>query len=338
MLDGNMSFLFMDALGLQSWFETRQVTSPEMLFTYVIPQNPHEGSANILVFWYNETSAGALARAVTITIPFRLDPALLVILFTVAGAVAASSFMSVKLAKELRRKRERRNQQILNTFSDIFNLNHLMVLEKRTGMNIFNKFFAGKNIDPVLLSGFLTAIRAFGMELMDAEEHSRAMRLEYEKMKLIITTFQNICLIIIVNETPSSDFIKALKFLSEEIERKFSQSLQNFSGEMSAFEGIANLIEKHLKVNLILPHGIDDRKAKKLRSIEQDLLARAHQFLNERGTSTFFISDLLLRYSPRRRASRQFTIVELKATLRLIDLEVFKTEQVREQGANDHQE
>ena len=57
-IHGNLTFIFIDALGFEAYYEEKEVISSDTSFIYDIPSNPHKGDCKVYVFWINDLEAG----------------------------------------------------------------------------------------------------------------------------------------------------------------------------------------------------------------------------------------------------------------------------------------
>ncbi|GAH12110.1 unnamed protein product, partial [marine sediment metagenome] len=122
----------------------------------------------------------------------------------VVGSIilAGASFTSYKLIKRSKRIHQEYRQKIYNKYMDVLNLDYFIIIEKRTGLNIYEKVLAGKDMDASLITGFLEAIRSFGIELTGANEQSQTIKLEYQQSKIIMSEFKDFRILLIMKENP----------------------------------------------------------------------------------------------------------------------------------------
>ncbi|MFX1486249.1 MAG: FG-GAP-like repeat-containing protein, partial [Promethearchaeota archaeon] len=101
----------------------------------------------------------------------------------VVGGSAFSFHRFVRVPKR-RRKLEELNR-IAETFDNFENLRHIIVLEKNSGLTIYDQSFTGTNLDPSLVSGFIQAISSFGAELTKKAD-GKLRELTYEGFRLLL--------------------------------------------------------------------------------------------------------------------------------------------------------
>ncbi len=110
----------------------------------------------------------------------------------------------------------------------------LMVLIKGTGVTIYSFDFSSNMIEPNLISGFLTAIKMFGLEL--AEEESSTAKLEYKGLEIILEDEYKITGVLILKASPTDRLINLLKDFTREFWTKYENEIENFQGEISDFD------------------------------------------------------------------------------------------------------
>ena len=220
-------------------------------------------------------------------------------------------FTGYKLIKRSKRIHQEYRQQIYNKYMDVLNLEYFIVIEKQTGLNIYEQILAGKDIDASLITGFLEAIRSFGIELTDANEQSQTIKLEYHKSKIIMSEFKDFRILLIMKENPSQDFLDSIKSLSYDIDDAYGEELADFKGEISKFQGIKDLLDTHLETSLIYPLELKPQNVK-VTSDEKALITRAEEVMKMRKTDYFFLSYLLY-------AKKGFQIKDAETVLNLIE-------------------
>ncbi|MCK4479359.1 MAG: hypothetical protein KAV01_02435 [Candidatus Lokiarchaeota archaeon] len=199
---------------------------------------------------------------------------------------------------------------------DILNLNYFIVSDKNSGLTIYEQPFAGKKLDGALISGFLQAIRAFGIEITDADEQSRSIRLDYQNSKILMSDFKNARLILLMEENPSQDFLDSINALSNDIEEKYGILLEDFDGNITQFSGIKDLLEQHLHPSLIYPLKVTPQD-KRIKSDEKTMINRALEIMKEKNTDYFFVSFLLTK-------KKGFQVRDAETILNLIHKKIFQ--------------
>jgi len=202
---------------------------------------------------------------------------------------------------------------------DVLNLDYFILIEKRTGLNIYEKILAGKDMDASLITGFLEAIRSFGIELTGANEKSQTIKLEYQQSKIIMSEFKDFRILLIMKENPSQDFLDSIKSLEYDIDNIYGEDIAHFTGNIDKFANIKDLLDKHLETSLIYPLELKTQDVK-VTSEEKALITRAEEVMKMRKTDYFFLSYLLYA-----KTKKGFQIKDAETVLNLIEKKVFQS-------------
>jgi len=216
-------------------------------------------------------------------------------------------------------------QKLRNKVIDTLNLNYIMISENASGLNVFEQFFGGKEIDPTLISGFLSAIRSFGIELTGTFQQSQTIKLEFQNSKILMNEFRHFRLILLMSENPSDDFIESLDTLAQDIEKTYGESIRDFDGRLDKFTGVGNLIERHLNVSFLFPLKVISSKATKLTPAERSVFNKAKEIMKQNNLSYIFTSFLMddQTYEPKR----------IKAIFGLIEKGIFQPIRLEDQAS-----
>jgi hypothetical protein len=201
-------------------------------------------------------------------------------------------FATVSSVRRSRRKKEEIRQKILNKFQDVSHLEHIIIADKKTGLDIYDESISGKGISASLITGFLEAIRSFGIELTNSEHESQTIKLEYKDSKILMSEFKNLRTTLIMSETPSQDFVNSVKNLSEEINTKYHQQLENFRGKTNDFQGMKYSIAKHLNTNLIYPLKLNLNRKTRLTSGQKSIIQRIKSVMKQNNSEYFYVAQL----------------------------------------------
>jgi hypothetical protein len=290
-ISGNATFVLIDALGFEEYRETQEIISSEHIFSYVLSANPNEGIYQGYFYWYNQTHAAVKLQEFAVNIDYLPLIVTIVSILLLMGSISA--FGTYKLVKRQKRLKKERREKIYNKYMDILNLQYILIINKESGLNIYDQIFLGKDIDPTLISGFLEALRSFGLELTSYEGNSQTVKLEYQDSKILMAEFRSFRLILIMSENPSQDFLDSIRELSYDIETTYGPLLKNFNGDISQFKGIRDLIDKHLQTKLIYPLTINKNiNIEKLNSKEQRIIEKARNTMKKRFNDYFYVSQL----------------------------------------------
>jgi hypothetical protein len=316
---GNISYVLINSLGFKEYNETRQIpqiTSEEIVFSYKLPSNPNEGTYKAYVYWYDGENAGIVTQEFQVNIPFSLDPIYIIIIVVGVTIITAASVSSYKLVKRSRRIHEEFRQKTYNKYMDVLNLDFFIIIEKRTGLSIYEQVLAGKDTDTSLITGFLEAIRNFGIELTGADEQSQTIKLEYQKSKIIMSEFKDFRILLIMSENPSQDFLDSIKSLSYDIDDNYGEEIANFKGNIDKFVDIKDLLDKHLETSFIYPLELKSQNVR-ITQEEKSMINRAKDIMKMRKTDYFFVSYLLY-------AKKGVQIKDAETILNLIEKKIFQ--------------
>ncbi|MFX0003909.1 MAG: hypothetical protein ACFE9C_00525 [Candidatus Hodarchaeota archaeon] len=293
---GNLTFRLISPLDFPAQpdvtYTFESVETEDLLLNYQLSSNPHAGIYKAYIFWYNSTAAGVITQEFEITVPFVLDPILLVLIIGIIVFISLFSFTTYKMVKNSKRKHEAHRQKIYNKYMDVLNLEYFIIIHKNSGLNIYEQILASKTIDAALITGFLEAIRTFGIELTGADEQSQTIKLEYQKSKVLMSEFKSFRILLIMKESPSQDFLESIRELSYEIDNKYGKQIENFKGNTAAFTGIRDLLELHLQTSLIYPLQIVKQDVK-LKSDEKSMVNRAKAIMKKKNIDYFTVTNLL---------------------------------------------
>ena len=316
--EGNLTFFLINPLGFgyEEPIEIKEVTSDEILFSYIIPSNSRKGSYIVKMYWNNATDAGVQTQVFTIVIPFVLDPMLIVIIVGSIAIVSIAVFTTYKVINNLKRKHEAYREAIFNKYIDVLNLEYFIIIHKKSGLNVYEQILASKTIDPSLISGFLEAIRTFGIELTSADKQSQTIKLDYQQSKILMSEFKSFRILLIMKENPSHDFLESIKELSYDIDNKYGNLIESFKGNLRNFTGIKDLLEQHLQTSLIYPLQIV-KKDVKLKSDEKSIVNRAKTIMKRNNMDYFIVTNLLS-------VRKEFDAKDAEIILNLIKKKIFQ--------------
>jgi len=292
---GNYTLILVDPLGFEEYRSSIMVSSSADIFSYEIPLNAVGGSYFAYLFFYNGTDAGVQIQEFSIT-KTPLDPSnnpigFIIGLIAIIGAVLG--FGSYIGARKIMSIRKESLETILNKCNDLINLEYILVLDTKSGIDIFSQSFVSKKLDTTLISGFLQAIRTFGAEMSEAAKKSRTIKLEYKKSIMLMTEFVSLRLITIMKENPSKNFLYTLEDLAYDIYNKYGKLIDNFQGNIKQFRTIKELVEKHLNVSFLYPLKVVQDENVKLNQAEKEMINKALNFMKENKFDHFYSIYLL---------------------------------------------
>jgi hypothetical protein len=318
-IPGTYTFKLYNSLGEKYNF-TKEIPAEDNSFSYEIPSNTIEGDYTAFVLFNNGTDAGIASQEFEIIAApsgsgpeFPIFFIVLIIIISVAVALGISSYVVYKRYKTSYR---RKMKNILNEILDVMNLEYVIVLDVKSGIDIFSLSFGEKEVDATLISGFLHALRNFGTEVIEGIKDSRTVKVEYKKSIILMTEFVNLRLIMIMSENPSKNFIYSIESLAYDIYKNYGKQLDHFHGNLKEFRGIKELVEKNLNLSIKYPLTIVQSENVKLTFSEKAMVERAETFMENHDFNYFYVIYLM--------PENIFTPKDAKTILSLINKKVFR--------------
>ncbi len=226
-------------------------------------------------------------------IPFEVVLTYIIII----GAVVAIGGGSLGVYKGVivpkKRAKARVLAEVKTLFDDAINLEHVLIIYKGTGTCVFFKSFGSEQIDPDLISGFITAICSFGKDLVWQEELNE---ISYGEKMLLLTDGEHIRVALVLGKKASLILRKNLKKFISIFEETYANELPNWRGQLDLFRSAGTLIDEMLNTSIILPHEItyefSSMKALK-KPHSREVLKIAEQLMKDTDRNFFFIATLL---------------------------------------------
>jgi hypothetical protein len=219
--------------------------------------------------------------------------------------VPLGAFLGYRHAVLLPRRQRRlaKYQAIADTFSDVVNLNRLLVLHKESGICVFDPF-AEETKDATLVAGFLQAISTFGHDLVESpglggkdKERASALReLTYEGFRILIHDGQFVRNALVLSGKPSDQLRDRLERFTGEFEKRYRKDFDHWSGRVDQFNSASDLVEEIFLVSLRLPHRVQARRPRgvTLSQLEDDLYKLAKELTKDR--EYLFLGQILSTY------------------------------------------
>ncbi|MFX1552285.1 MAG: hypothetical protein ACFFB9_18220, partial [Promethearchaeota archaeon] len=315
-LSGNYTIFLYNSLGFLIDLKTLQIPDDMNLYQYSLSANPEEGTYRAYVFWNNATDAGLEIYEFQIEVPFTIPIEILYAVLILVASVITISLSSFFLVKRTKRIKHERRQRIYNEYMDALNIEYFILSEKNSGLSIYDQIIAGDEMDSTLISGFLQAIRSFGIELTKSRHESQTIKLEYQDSKILMSEFKDFRLVFIMKDNPSEGFLQSIDLLSKEIDDKLGKNLENFDGDTSEFKDIRKILENHLQIALVYPLKVTKSKKIKVSQNEKSIIDRALAIMKQRNSDHFYIANLFEKKS-------RFHVKDAEDILKLIKKGVF---------------
>jgi hypothetical protein len=152
-----------------------------------------------------------------------------------------------------------------------------------------------KEVNAVLISGFLQAIHSFGIELIKLEDRSQTIKLEYQDSIILMSEFLNIRLIFIMKENPSNMFLYSVENFASDIYKAYGDSIDNFAGRISQFRGIEELVKRNFNASFLYPlklANMEKLNRTKIAQNEKSIIDLALKVLKQKNSDYFYVSNL----------------------------------------------
>ena len=318
-LSGNYTFNLNDPYQDKIYTSNKTLPSESNSFTYIIPSSAIDGNYKAYIYWFNGTDAGVTTQIFVISLitkPFEIDWFLVVSVGIIIGLTSAVSATSYVLIKKNRKKSAARKETIYNRCMDILNLNYLLIIEKKSSLNIYDQVFTDKKLNTTLISGFLEAIRSFGLDITGSEEHSQTIKLEYKNSKIIMSDFKNFRIIFIMKDLPSQQFFDSIEALSYEIEEKYGTYLKEFKGNLQPFKNMEDLIKKHFGTSFLYPLKVVGMGKTKISATEKAMIGRAMVSMKKNKSQYCYTTQLM--------QEKGFNSKDVETIFSLIDKKIFE--------------
>jgi hypothetical protein len=201
-----------------------------------------------------------------------------------------------------RRRKLAKYQAIADTFSDVANLNRLLVLHKESGICVFDPF-AEESQDATLVAGFLQAISTFGHDLADSpglangeKEEATLRELTYEGFRILIHDGRFVRNALVLSGKPSDQLRERLENFTAVFEKRYRKDFENWSGRVDQFNGASDLVEEIFLISLRHPHSVAKRKPRniQLTSLESDIYKLSKELTLDR--EYVFLGQILSTY------------------------------------------
>lgn len=236
-------------------------------------------------------------------------------------------------------KKRRFQETLLNTssvFEDAINMQHILIIYKATGTCVYFKSFGMEQIDPDLISGFLSAAQSFVKESMSSADGLSEMK--SGNANLLISDGELVRATLVLGK-PASQFLKSnlSRFLLM-FEGKYRDALLNWKGQLGVFKDTGKLIDEVLHTSVILPHEITV-DIKKLKSISNPLsrsLLKIAQGVISEGKPMFFLAQIISDAKDKIKKKPQEILLGIDELLKKgifvpIDMSKFETQPISEQ-------
>ena len=295
---GTYAFVLLNSAGTH--VEPNQtITYPsETLFSYNLSLDDLDGTYTAYVFWFSDsgTEAGVQSQNFEISLnqptPPPPTPEFPWLFIIILGAVMGGLVLFI-VYKRIQSHQRTKLEKFLSRCTDISNINDIIVIDSKSGIDIYSQSFGGRKLDTSLISGFLQAISNFGMTISEAAKESRTLNIEYKDSIVMQTEFVNLKLIVTLKDNPSSNFKFIMEDLAYDIYKDYGAEIDKFTGILKPFQNMNGLIEKHLNISFLYRLKIVKNPKIKLSMSEKEMVAKARTFMKENNFNYFYSLYLL---------------------------------------------
>ncbi|MFX1495665.1 MAG: hypothetical protein ACFFBZ_15380, partial [Promethearchaeota archaeon] len=217
----------------------------------------------------------------------------LILIGIAAAAIGGSVAIYRGVVVPKKREKVRVLTEVKTIFDDAINLEHILVLYKGTGTCIFFKSFGSEQIDPELISGFISAISSFGKDLVSQEELNE---ISYGDKMLLLSDGEHIRVALVLGKKASLILRRSLMEFIQVFEKTYTNELPNWRGQLTLFRDAGTIVDDILSTSIILPHEIsyEFSTAKALKKPQsRDVLKIANNLMKDSERNFFFIATLL---------------------------------------------
>lgn len=149
-----------------------------------------------------------------------------------------------------RRNRKISEEVLHKKLMDLTNLEHVLVLQRGSGLKLYSQSFCSHELYSEILSGLLEAISLMGEKISG----EKLRRLSYENYQLMIYEGKKAKGVCVLKDVPTSNFlIDALTVFIKKFEGKFAGSLMDFDGNLTRFDSTVEILDEAFSTYLIYP-------------------------------------------------------------------------------------
>ncbi len=144
---------------------------------------------------------------------------------------------------------EEKYQNLLDILRDVEKkyskriMKFLLVIDNTSGLTMYQHSFAKSELDSDLISGFLTAIQSFGVEL-STDGISEMKKLAYKDFEIELNIGDYIRAALFLSGEASKYLVRNLVIFINNFEKKYELSLKDWHGDVSLFDNAKELVEK----------------------------------------------------------------------------------------------
>lgn len=195
---------------------------------------------------------------------------------------------------------------LVNYLADLLSVNHILIIIKDSGINIFEKNFRGGIEQPLLVSGLISALTNFLQEIRENSKKETAKDLLMPWRELgesgghigIVEGKLTLTAVFSKIRMQSNEFKERLREFVRSFEERFQNQLMSFSGDLQVFDPAFTLMEEQLHVDYLYPHHFNSSKYLAEHLLEETLSIGQiiREYSSELGPDNpFYLEDIILR-------------------------------------------
>ncbi|NVM31539.1 MAG: hypothetical protein HWN65_22065 [Candidatus Helarchaeota archaeon] len=124
----------------------------------------------------------------------------------------------------------------------LLQLRYLLIIHRNMGTALFHRKLGTWEINPDLISGFLTAIGSFGSEIKSKSVPIRKMA--YKEFEIILNQGELVVAALILDGNSSEWHELKLAEFTKEFEREFQENLKVWTGELTQFKSAGLMVDR----------------------------------------------------------------------------------------------
>jgi len=124
----------------------------------------------------------------------------------------------------------------------LLQLRYLLIIHREIGSALFHRKLGSWELNPDLISGFITAIGSFGTEIKSKSVPIQKMA--YQEFEILLNQGEHVLSALILNGTSSKWHEKKLAQLTKEFEKEFEENLKQWSGELTQFKSAGLMVDR----------------------------------------------------------------------------------------------
>ncbi|MHA1651371.1 MAG: hypothetical protein ACTSYB_14360, partial [Candidatus Helarchaeota archaeon] len=140
------------------------------------------------------------------------------------------------------KKKEAMPKELEDKKRYLLQMRYLLIIHRKVGATLFHRQFGTWEINPDLISGFLTAIQSFGSEIKSKDVPIRKMA--YNEFEILLNQGELVFVALIVDGKTSEWHEKKLAEFTQAFEQEFQENLKTWSGELTQFKSTGLLIDR----------------------------------------------------------------------------------------------